>query len=103
MYKLLNNLQNGQTAFYYPEKTNFTNQKFSIQYTSYLQQPINISYIGLYILSFYYAERQSYSINQLQVYFNGIVIDALIDTSTTWAQYINTVNITGTGNLTLFF
>ena len=96
-------MQNGRTAFYYPDETNFTNQYVSIQYTSSLQQPINISQIGLYILSFYYAARPSYAMNQLQIYFNGTLIDTLVNTPTAWAQYVNIINITSTGNQILLF
>ena len=79
-------------------KPNFTNQYVSVKYLSSLQQPINISQIRSYTLPFYYAARSSYSMNLLQIFLNSVLTDYLTSTPTTWAQYINKITITSTGN-----
>ena len=100
-------LQQGITAYNYPDSTAYpfpnTLQYISIQYTSYLQQYVNISTTGFYKLSFQYTSRPGYSMNQLQIYFNGSLIDTLTTTVTVWTQYSTIFNVNTTGSLILKF
>ena len=54
---------------------------------------------GSYRLSFYYAVRSSYLLNNLQIYLNGTLIDT-ITTPTNWGIYSNYVYpIVGTNTI----
>ena len=56
---------------------------------------------GTYILSFYYAKSSSYFPNNLQIYFNGTLIDTIVTLPKNWEFYRNFVySILGTNTIT---
>ena len=64
-------LQNGNTAFAYPDPATInisTSQFISIQYLSTFQQTITIPSSGYYTLQFNYAIRPAYSENPISIY-----------------------------------
>ena len=86
-------LQNGNTAFLYPNPATLTistSQFISIQYLSAFQQMITIPSSGYYTFQFNYAIRPSYSRNPINIYIGSTLKDtfSFTDTNSTWQTYI---------------
>ena len=102
-------LQNGITSFNYPDPTTFpipnTSQFVGIQSGASIQQTVNITKTGKYILRFFYAPRPNYDLNQLQIYLGGNLIDTLteFDTNNPWTEYVSIITIPSIGNKVLLF
>jgi hypothetical protein len=89
-------LQNGNTVFEYPDPSGINTSQFvSIQQDAVIYQDITIPQDGVYELSFYYATRNGYDINPLEIAF-GSFTDILntSDSTSEWSFYTNTLIIT---------
>ena len=84
-------LQNGNTDFLYSDPIGITTQYLSLQYSASIQQLINITASGTYVISFYYYIRHNgYHMNPIQISFNNVLIDTIItNPGKGWIKYIN--------------
>ena len=106
------NNDNGQTPSGYPDITqqNLLSseginifQYVSIENSESIQQTVNITKIGVYDLYFHYVERPTYSFNNLQIYFNNVLLDIVKTSQSSWTEYSYSFPITQTGIYVLMF
>ena len=81
-------LQNGISAYNYPDPSLINQTQFiSFQYGANISQQFSVTKLYSYRLTFYYSSRPSFSLNNVQIYLNGVLIDTLTTASTGWNLY----------------
>jgi len=78
-------------------------QYVSIENSESIQQTVNITKIGVYELYFHYVARPTYSFNNLQIYFNNVLLDIVKTSQSSWTEYSYSFPITQTGIYVLMF
>jgi hypothetical protein len=107
-------LQNGNTAFNVTPPTAVSaTQYIIIQNTGTFQQLFTVTQLGYYTISFNYATRPGYVLNNMKIYLNGTLFDTVTTTPTNWSLYsnstlspilgTNTLLLQGTTNLKVFY
>jgi hypothetical protein len=97
-------LQNGVTAFSYANPSSISVSQFiSFQFYSSIQQSVNVTVPGDYILKFNYTCRNAYLINPLKIYINDELIYVLKRYITTWSIFNITYNTSKPGTYTIKF
>ena len=108
----MKNNDNGLTSFGYPDISLLGIQGASgvniYQYVSFentacLYQSFNLTKIGKYTLSFLYVSRPNFVLNNLQIFFNNVLLDVISTPQTSWTEYSLSFPISTTGNYKLFF
>ena len=93
---VVENNDNGPTSSGYPDITlqNLMSseginiyQYVSIENSESIQQTVNITKIGVYELYFHYVARPTYSFNNLQIYFNNVLLDIVKTSQSSWTEY----------------
>ena len=107
-----NNDTNGITSFGYPDiflleivgaSGGNIYQYVSFENTAFLYQTITTTKIGTYNLSFHYVSRPNYTHNNLQIFFNNVLLDVITTSQANWTQYTYSFPITTTGTYKLLF
>jgi hypothetical protein len=107
-----NNDTNGITSFGYPDiflleilgaSGGNIYQYISFENTAFLYQTITTTKIGKYSLSFLYVSRPNYTHNNLQIFFNNVLLDVITTSQANWTEYTYSFPITTTGTYKLLF
>jgi len=105
----IQNNDNGVTSFGYPDVTLLNNeslylyQYISFENNAFIYQPITITKIGKYSLSFLYVSRPNFVHNSLQIFVNNVLLDVITTSQANWTQYTYSFPILATGTYTLLF
>jgi len=105
----IQNNDNGVTSFGYPDVMMLNNeslylyQYISFENNAFIYQPITITKIGKYNLTFLYVSRPNYTHNNLQIFVNNVLLDVITTSQANWTEYTYSFPILATGTYTLFF